>query len=96
MQQIALSDDLVLDAPSTEGIKYAGSKLKLLPHILQLAKRVEAKTILDAFVGTTRVFQAFAKSGYRVICNDIAVWSEVFGACYTFLGDYTCSIRKTQ
>lgn len=26
--------------------------------------------------------QAFAKRGYRVICNDIAVWSEVFGKCY--------------
>ncbi|HRJ41169.1 MAG: DNA adenine methylase [Caldilineaceae bacterium] len=82
MQQIALFDDLVLDAPSTEGIKYAGSKLKLLPHILQLARRVDAKTVLDAFAGTTRVSQAFAKSGYQVICNDIAVWSEVFGACY--------------
>ena len=73
---------MVLDAPPTEGIKYAGSKLKLIPHILQLAKRVDAKTVLDAFAGTTRVSQAFAKSGYQVICNDIAVWSEVFGACY--------------
>lgn len=82
MQQFALFDDLVLDAPPTEGIKYAGSKLKLIPHILQLAKQVDAKTVLDAFAGTTRVSQAFAKSGYRVICNDIAVWSEVFGACY--------------
>jgi len=82
MQQSALFDDLVLDAPPTEGIKYAGSKLKLLSHILQLAKRVDATTILDAFAGTTRVSQAFAKSGYQVICNDIAVWSEVFATCY--------------
>lgn len=67
---------------STEGIKYAGSKLQLIPHILQLAKRVEAQTILDGFAGTTRVSQAFAKSGYKVFCNDISVWSEVFGQCY--------------
>ena len=72
----------ITDVPATEGVKYAGSKLKLLPHILQLAKRTDAKTVLDGFSGTTRVSQAFAKTGYRVICNDIAAWSEVFGVCY--------------
>ena len=72
----------IADAPATEGVKYAGSKLKLLPHILQLAKRTDAKTVLDGFSGTTRVSQAFAKMGYRVLCNDIAPWSEVFGICY--------------
>lgn len=82
MQTLPLFDDLVLDAPRTEGIKYAGSKLKLLPQILQLAKRVDARTVLDGFSGTTRVSQALAKSGYQVICNDLAVWSEVFGTCY--------------
>ncbi|HLA27830.1 MAG TPA: DNA adenine methylase [Syntrophales bacterium] len=68
--------------PQTEGIKYTGSKLKLLPCILMLAKKVNAKTVIDGFSGTTRVSQAFAKSGYQVICNDLAVWSEVFGICY--------------
>lgn len=82
METPPLFDDLVLDAPPTEGIKYAGSKLKLIPHILQLAKRVNAQTVLDGFSGTTRVSQAFARSGYKVLCNDIAVWSEVFGQCY--------------
>ena len=81
-QTLPLFDDLVLDAPPTEGIKYAGSKLKLISHILQLVKKVRAKTVLDGFSGTTRVSQALAKSGYRVLCNDIAVWSEVFGTCY--------------
>jgi len=68
--------------PPTEGIKYAGSKLKLLPHILELTAKVEPKTIFDGFSGTTRVSQAFAQHGYRVIANDIAVWSKVFGDCY--------------
>ena len=68
--------------PATEGIKYAGSKLKLLPHILELAARVEPRTVFDGFSGTTRVSQAFAQCGYRVIANDIAVWSRVFGECY--------------
>jgi adenine-specific DNA-methyltransferase len=67
---------------TTEGIKYAGSKLKLLPHILRLAQKVEPQTVFDGFSGTTRVSQALAKSGYRVIANDVAVWSRVFGECY--------------
>ena len=82
MEQMSLFGDLVIEAPSTQGVKYAGSKLKLISHILQLAKRVDATTILDGFAGATRVSQAFAKRGYRVLSNDIAVWSEVFGTCY--------------
>lgn len=82
METLPLFSDIVVDAPPTEGIKYAGSKLKLLPYILQLARRVDAKTVLDGFSGTTRVSQALAKEGYRVLCNDIAVWSEVFATCY--------------
>jgi len=81
-QTLPLFSDLVLDAPPTQGIKYAGSKLKLIPQILQLAKKTDAKTVLDGFSGTTRVSQALAKRGYTVVCNDIAVWSEVFAACY--------------
>ena len=82
MTALPLFDDVVVDAPSTEGIKYAGSKLKLLPYILYLARRTGATSVLDGFSGSTRVSQAFAQSGYRVVSNDIAVWSEVFGTCY--------------
>ena len=67
---------------TTEGIKYAGSKLKLVPHILRLAQKVEPQTVFDGFSGTTRVSQALAQTGYRVIANDIAVWSRVFAECY--------------
>lgn len=74
--------DMPVAAPQTEGIKYAGSKLKIIPHILNLAGKTGAATVLDGFSGTTRVSQAFAKSGYAVISNDAAVWSEVFAACY--------------
>ncbi len=71
-----------IEIPSTEGIKYAGSKLKLLPHILELAAKTDSKTVLDGFAGTTRVSQAFAKSGYQVFLNDSSVWSKTFGLCY--------------
>ena len=70
------------EIPKTEGIKYAGSKLKILPYILRLARKVDFETVFDGFAGTTRVSQAFAQAGYRVISNDRAVWSKVFADCY--------------
>lgn len=70
------------EAPKTEGIKYAGSKLRMIPHILRLAGKTGATSVFDGFSGTTRVSQAFAKNGYSVTANDSAVWSEVFGKCY--------------
>lgn len=82
MQTLSLFEDGIVDAPPTQGIKFAGSKLKLLPYILQLARKVNPSTILDGFAGTTRVSQALARSGYQIIANDIAVWSKVFGTCY--------------
>ena len=73
---------MVKNIPKTEGIKYAGSKLKLLPHILKLAGKVKPKIVFDGFAGTTRVSQAFAQLGCQVISNDISVWSKTFGLCY--------------
>lgn len=87
MTGLPLFGETTVDAPATEGIKYAGSKLKLLPYILDLARRTGAESVLDGFSGSTRVSQAFAKSGRRVICNDIAVWSEVLGVCYLRNGE---------
>ncbi len=72
----------VLKAPLTQGIKYAGSKLRLIPHILSLAEKTGAKTCFDGFSGTTRVSQAFARAGYSVTANDTAVWSKTFADCY--------------
>jgi len=71
-----------LEVPRTEGIKYAGSKLYLLPYILNLVRKVNPSSVFDGFSGTTRVSQALARLGYTVIANDIAVWSEVFATCY--------------
>jgi adenine-specific DNA-methyltransferase len=82
MKNQTLFEGVIVKAPATEGVKYAGSKLKLLPYILYLANKTKAKTVLDGFSGTTRVSQAFAKSGYQVIANDKAVWSKVFATCY--------------
>jgi adenine-specific DNA-methyltransferase len=82
MINLSLFENQIFDVPKTEGIKYAGSKLKLLPHILQLVKKTNAKTVFDGFAGTTRVSQALAQSGYRVVSSDISVWSKTFATCY--------------
>lgn len=67
---------------NTEGIKYIGSKMRMIPYILDLARKTKARTVLDGFSGSTRVSQAFAQSGYDVISSDISAWSEVFATCY--------------
>lgn len=67
----------------TEGIKYAGSKLKLLPYILGLVQKLPGvESVLDGFSGSTRVSQAFAQLGYKTSANDISMWSEVLATCY--------------
>lgn len=66
----------------TEGIKYTGSKLKLLPYIISIIDKLNVHTVWDAFSGTTRVSQAFAQLGYNIISSDQAIWSKVFGECY--------------
>ena len=77
-----LFGNTLVTPPRTEGIKYAGSKLKLLQHIMFLASQVNARSVLDGFAGTTRVSQAFAHSGYDVTASDISIWSETFANCY--------------
>ena len=66
----------------TEGIKYTGSKRKILPVFLDLIRPLGVRTIFDGFSGTTRVSQALKQAGYTVYANDIAAWSKVFGQCY--------------
>lgn len=66
----------------TEGIKYVGSKLKLIPYIQDIVMSCDASKVLDGFSGTTRVSQMFAQMGYNVTANDISEWSAVFGETY--------------
>lgn len=62
-----------IEIPRTEGIKYAGSKLKILPYIFEMISAIEVDTVLDGFSGTTRVSQAFAKAGFKTTSSDISV-----------------------
>ena len=76
-RQPPLFDGMDTAAPATQGIKYAGSKLKVIPHILKLAREVNACAVLDGFSGSTRVSQALARADIRctpttLICLDAA------------------------
>ncbi|MBI3510860.1 MAG: DNA adenine methylase [Bacteroidetes bacterium] len=71
-----------LATPSTQGIKYAGSKLKILPHILDCVSELEIKNVLDGFSGSTRVSQAFARLRFNTTSSDISEWSGTFGKCF--------------
>lgn len=67
----------------TEGIKYIGSKRKIIPHIIKIINRhKDIDSVLDLFTGTTRVAQALKMDGYKVGSNDLAHYSEAFGKCY--------------
>ncbi|MDR0624249.1 MAG: DNA adenine methylase [Treponema sp.] len=73
---------MIADASFTQAVKYTGSKRALLPHILALTQTVQPRTVFDGFSGSTRVSQAYAKTGYTVYANDIAVYSEVFNTAF--------------
>lgn len=80
--EIPLNTPLKLVIPQTEAIKYAGSKLKILPSIVEIISPLKISNVLDGFSGSTRVSQVFAKLGYTTTSSDIAVWSETMAKAY--------------
>ena len=68
--------------PPTQGIKYPASKQRLLGPILDLVGRTGGQTVFDAFSGSTRVSQALARTGYRVVANDLSPCAKVLATCY--------------
>jgi adenine-specific DNA-methyltransferase len=63
-------------------IKYLGSKRALVPLLGDIAERVEARTAVDLFTGTTRVAQEFKRRGIVVTATDLATYSQVLSDCY--------------
>jgi adenine-specific DNA-methyltransferase len=63
-------------------IKYLGSKRRLVPALTKACVAAGASTALDLFTGTTRVAQAFKRSGVHVTAVDTARYSEAFARCY--------------
>jgi adenine-specific DNA-methyltransferase len=77
---------IIIDTPETQTIKYTGSKLKLLPYILSLSGKAaggyDNAAVFDGFSGSTRVSQAYAKTGYKVYANDTALYSKIFNTAF--------------
>ena len=64
-----------------KSIQYMGSKLKLLPFILNIIKKLPVKTIFDGFSGSVRVSE-YLKKDYIVYSNDKQYFSECLAKCY--------------
>lgn len=70
--------------------KYLGNKRVLLDDIYNfcLQNSPDAKSIYDAFSGTTNVARMFQKKGFSVFANDINRFSYVLGQTYLCLPKY--------
>lgn len=63
-------------------IKYLGSKRTLVSVLGDIAQRVEARTAVDLFTGTTRVAQELKTRGIHVTATDVASYSAVLSDCF--------------
>ena len=68
----------------THGIRYLGSKNKILPLIMEVVNGLvkDDNKVIDVFTGTTRVAQALKKEGYEVITSDLSWASEVYSDAF--------------
>ena len=72
-----LNPELFIDVVSdkdidTYGIKYIGSKKKLLPFIGEAIKDLNISTAVDVFTGTTRVAQYLRQKGIQCDTSDLS------------------------
>lgn len=68
----------------TKGVRYLGSKNKIIPLIVDVVDSLNLKdrSIIDVFTGTTRVAQAFKSVGYEVTTSDLAWASEAYSNAF--------------
>lgn len=64
------------------GIKYMGSKRRLLSTLTPVIMNLKPRTALDVFTGTTRVAQALRHEGVRVTTSDLTEYSRVFSEAW--------------
>ena len=64
----------------TKGVRYLGSKNKIIPLIVEVIESLDLKdkTFIDVFTGTTRVAQAFKSLGYTVTTSDLSWAAEAY------------------
>ena len=69
---------------TTYGVRYLGSKNKIIPLIHKVVDELnlEKKTLIDVFAGTTRVAQAFKRVGYTVTTSDLSWATEAYSNAF--------------
>lgn len=69
---------------TTYGVRYLGSKSKILPLIMQVIDDLDKEDmkVIDVFTGTTRVAQALKMRGYDVTTSDLSWASEVYSEAF--------------
>lgn len=67
----------------TYGVKYIGSKKKILPIIGGYVNQLNIKTAIDVFTGTTRVAQYFRQMGLKTTTSDLSWASKCYA--HTFV-----------
>jgi adenine-specific DNA-methyltransferase len=66
----------------THGIKYMGSKKKLVKHIGDVVSVLGCKTAIDVFTGTTRVAQYLRQNGVKTFTSDLSWASTKYANTY--------------
>ena len=77
-------------------IKYLGSKRTLVPVLGDIATRVEARTAVDLFTGTTRVARELKRRGITVTAADVATYSQVMSDCYVATDARDVDLRELR
>lgn len=81
MQSVIIRENILNDF-NVKTVSYKGSKRKLLPHIVELAKEVEASLVFDGFSGTGIVGAALRNAGCTVLANDLNFSSYIYGRVF--------------
>ena len=85
-----LNPDLFVDIDDeivTYGIKYIGSKKKLLPFIGKAVSTLNVKTAIDVFTGTTRVAQYLKQKNIRCDTSDLSWAATCYAMTYVHNSD---------
>lgn len=70
------------DSVSTHGVKYMGSKKKLVSYIGTLVEELGVKAAIDVFTGTTRVAQYLRQNGVKTFTSDLSWASTKYANTY--------------
>ena len=71
----------------TVGVKYIGSKREINDYIVDMVAKLDVKTAVDVFTGTTRVAQALKSMGIKVDTSDLSWASECYADAFIHAKD---------